>query len=228
MTNNSPMNSRQKNDQSPVESYFSSLRSNKDPLLESARRGSSQLGLSPISLGDLELSILSTLVRTSGARKFVEVGTLTGASGLAILSGLGENGQLWTFEKEEKHAALARPVLTEGARKYKNKVDLIVGDAEENLFLIEHAGPFDGIFIDGNKSAYGDYLAWAEKNLRTGGIVIADNVFLRGAVWGEESSFSPKQAQVMNQFNKRLMDPQYYESCIIPTSEGLLLALKKF
>lgn len=108
------------------------------------------------------------------------------------------------------------------------KIEFVLGDAREELKKLEALGPFDGIFIDGNKAAYMDYLEWAEKNIKTGGLILADNVFLNGSVWGEASArFSEKQIRIMQEFNKRLADPDKFVSVIAPTFEGLYIAIKK-
>ena len=103
-----------------------------------------------------------------------------------------------------------------------------MGDAREELEKLNSLGPFDGVFIDGNKAAYGDYLAWAEQNLRVGGVILADNIFLSGSVWGEstQQKFSDKQIRVMQEFNNRLSDPTKFQSAVVPTFEGLFVAIK--
>lgn len=212
-----------------AEDYFNSLLKSADPAIQQARQHAAELGLERISLGDMELAILKTLVKLSGAKKFVEIGTLTGVSGLAILSALPQGAELWTFEKEPRHAQLAEPVLKEQAAKKNQKVHLVLGDAQKTLEQIENDGPFQGIFIDGNKSAYGSYLAWAEKHLSKGALLVADNVFLGGGVWGEKNhNFSAKQIEILNQFNQRLMDSRLYQTSLLPTLEGFSASVKLF
>ena len=218
-----------------VEHYFSSLNPPADPLIEKSRQAALGLGLQQISLGDLELQILKSVIALHQSQNFIEIGTLTGTSGLAILEALPEAATFWTFEKEPRHAELAKAFLNEAALKKNQKVVMVLGDARLRLADIEASGPFDGIFIDGNKAAYGDYLAWAEKNIKKGGLIIADNVFLSGAIFesnedsfekNQRSRFSPKQIQVMRDFNKRLMDASAFQSCLLPTEEGLFIAIK--
>jgi len=162
-----------------------------------------------------------------GCKKFVEIGTLTGLSAQYIFEALATEGALWTFEKDPRHSEKAGQIFTQLDQTSK-KIHMIVGDARSELESIIAQGPFDGIFIDGNKAAYLDYLAWAEKNVRPGGLILADNVFLSGAVWGAATKqrFSEKQIQVMQQFNQRLADSSLFTSVIVPTQEGLYLALK--
>jgi predicted O-methyltransferase YrrM len=112
-----------------------------------------------------------------------------------------------------------------------SKVTVIEGDAIQTLRSIEDQGPFDGIFIDGNKGAYSQYLDWAERNLSVGALVIADNVFLAGSTFkdpGSDGRWSASVVQGMRDLISRLLDPEKYEACLLPTSEGLLIARKKF
>ena len=46
----------------------------------------------------------------------------------------------------------------------------------------EGLGPFDLIFIDADKPSNPDYLAWALKLSRRGGLILVDNVVRNGAV----------------------------------------------
>lgn len=193
-----------------------------------SRKFATELGLARISVSASEASLISLLVKIHGCRKFVEIGTLTGLSAQYIFEALPEGGQLWTLEKDPKHAEKAAQVFSKVSQESK-KISLVVGDAREELKNLSQFGPFDGIFIDGNKAAYYDYLLWAEKNLRPGGLILADNIFLSGAVWGDQTAqkFSEKQIRILKEFNQRLSDPNIYESAIAPTSEGLFIAIKK-
>lgn len=194
-----------------------------------SRQAAQELGLERISISWPEAQLLGFFVRLFHCEKFVEIGTLTGFSAMAILQALSEKGCLWTFEKNQVHADKARPILDQFIQGGQKKFSLEVGDAVVKLPEIESKGPFDGIFIDGNKAAYGKYLDWAEKNIKKGGVIIADNVFLGGSVWGAPSStFDEKQIKVMKEFNQRLSDTSRYLSSAVPTSEGLLVAQKLF
>lgn len=212
-----------------LEQYYQAVWGAGEPTQwQRARQASDQLNKTAISLSHLESRLMSFLIAQNRCRKFIEIGTLTGASALWILQALPADGKLWTLEKDPAHAAAARQVLADDARAI-----VIEGDARETLKLLVDQGPFDGIFIDGNKAAYGDYLTWAEENLSPGGLVLADNVFLGGAVLMEQDGvklmplrFSDKQVQIMREFNSRLANPTHYRSALIPTSEGLIAAVR--
>lgn len=213
---------------SKSQTYVDSLVPHESPSKLQSRIFAEELGLGKISLSPSEGQLLSLLIRLHKCHKFVEIGTLTGLSAQYILEGMDGTGTLWSLEKSDLHAQKAREALAD--HPAGKNLHLLVGDARITLETLSGQGPFDGIFIDGNKAAYGDYLTWAEQNLRAGGLIIADNVFLSGAVWGDRESqkFSDKQVRVLQEFNKRLSDTALYDSVIIPTTEGLHVALKRF
>ena len=218
---------------SPQENYLSHLFPHEPTeLFSQARQASQSLGKAAISMSADEARLMSTLIRSHACENFVEIGTLTGASALWILQGLSEQSELWTFEKDPAHAKAAQMIFDLFKKenpKGKKKIHLLEGDATEMLSQIEDQAPFDGIFIDGNKAAYGKYLDWAEKNVKKGGLILADNIFLGGSVFtGNTAKFSKKQIEVMRDFNQRLADPKNYQSAVIPTGEGLFMALKLF
>ncbi len=208
--------------------YEESLFKGSDPLFYLARQHAQELGLLGISISFSEASLVRMVVQLANCKKFIEIGTLTGFSALAILEALSENGQLWTFEKNPQHAKMAKEILQQAADKSGKTVSVIEGDAEIKLNSIVSEGPFDGIFIDGNKSAYLKYLNWAEVNIKKGGLIIADNVFLEGGVWGDPAEkFKNNQIEVMKEFNHQLSDKSKYIFSLVPTSEGLIIAKKR-
>ena len=213
----------------PRDQYLETLFAPENELKKQSRQAAEDLGLARISLSASEGLLLSTLLKIHQSKKVVEIGTLTGLSAQYIFESLPVDGQLWTFEKNLEHADRSQKIFVQ-IPNAENRLHLIVGDAKEKLEEINSQGPFDAVFIDGNKAAYGDYLAWTEKHLRKGGLIMADNVFLAGAVWGGTTAqkFNEKQIQVLRKFNERLADASLYDSMLVPTYEGLFVAVKRF
>lgn len=215
----------------PQQHYLDRILPSLDPWETQCRQASDQLNLTGISLAKSEAHFLRWCVELAKAKKALEIGTLTGLSGIYILEGLLDEGSLWTLEKNPEHMKLAEPILKNCANHFGKQVHLLLGDARETLLQAEKEAPFDFIFIDGNKAAYLDYLLWSEKNLKLGGFLLADNVFLSGSVSDLQSAvidqkFSKKQIQVMRDFNKRILDSDQWRACFVPTAEGFMLAQK--
>lgn len=206
--------------------YIENLSENENQLFVKARENSAKLGLEAISLSKSEAQILQFLVLGIEAKKVVEIGTLTGLSALYILESLSTDACLWTLEKSEQHAALAAEVLAPYIEK--NQCKILIGDAKLKLQELSAEGPFDAVFIDGNKAAYLDYFNWALENVRVDGLIVADNVFLAGAVWGDQTTqkFNEKQVRVVNEMNQVAFSNKKLKSIILPTEEGLLVCKK--
>ena len=178
-----------------------------------------------MSISFLEGKILEVLLKMIKAKKVIEVGAFTGYSALWISRALGENGKLWTLEYEAEHARLAKEALND----FPN-CEVIAGNALESLNVLKNKGPFDAIFIDADKGGYMDYLQWAEKHIRKGGLIIGDNTYLFENVYLEQpnAEVGRKAWEVMREFNKTLSDTEKYTSIILPTTEGMTVSIKEF
>ncbi len=212
--------------QSPQFAYIESQLKTENEIKQFARIQSEKLGLQAISISQTEAILIQFIASLIKPNKIVEIGTLTGLSSLYFLDLLPKNGKLWTFEKSIQHAELASQGLISEIEK--GRCEIIVGDALVKLTEIEKKGPFDIIFIDGNKSAYYNYWKWAEKNISLNGIVIIDNVFLAGAVWGDQTQqkFNSKQIESVQKMTSEILENNNFKSTFIPTVEGLLIAQK--
>lgn len=182
-------------------------------------------GKEGINVGPTEGKILHFLMRLIRAQRVVEVGCLYGYSALWIARALEEGGRLISLEANADNFARAKELLS--PTEVADRIEIRLGDARSTLNEIQ--GPVDAIFIDADKSSYGLYLDWAEKNVRKGGLIIGDNTFLWGHVYGQgEGSISKNQLEAMQSFNHRLADPERYCSVLLPTAEGLTVAQKLF
>ena len=111
-----------------------------------ARRAAAELGVGAVSQGGAAL--LTLLTRTIGAKSAVEIGTGTGVSGLAILSGLTSDGILTSIDSETEHQQRARAILG-GAGVAARRARLIAGPALVVLPKLSD-GAYDLVFVDGD------------------------------------------------------------------------------
>ena len=174
-----------------------------------------------------EGKLLQLLIGMIGAKRVVEVGTLAGYSALWMARALPEGGHLYTIGKDPAHNAIARQVFAESEES--EKITLLEGDAQDMLQGLSAQAPFDMIFIDADKINYPRYLDWAEKHIRPGGLIVGDNTYLFGAVWHEKAPVgtAPATHAAMREFNARLADANKYLGMIIPTAEGMTVAMKR-
>src|SRR5690349_1732745 len=91
-----------------LEAYVTRTYAPEDAVLAEIRARSAAAGLPDIQVAALDALHLEILARASGARRAVEVGTLGGYSGVALLRGMGPDGQLDSVELSPQHAEVAR------------------------------------------------------------------------------------------------------------------------
>jgi predicted O-methyltransferase YrrM len=171
-----------------VDRYFGDLLAPSDDKLDSALAANKKAGLPSIDVSRLQGKFLELLVRISGARRILEIGTLGGYSTIWLARALPEGGHIITLEANPRHAEVARANLENAG--VLDRVDLRLGRAIDNLPKLKAsgAGPFDLIFIDADKPSNPDYLKWALKLSRPGTVIVTDNVVREGKVVDAESN----------------------------------------
>ncbi len=199
-----------------------------DRVLKRIRRETPRLGIPSISIGPDEGKLLDLLVRSCGAVKAVEIGTLAGYSACWIARALPRRGILHTLECDPGHAEAARRNLK--AAGLAGKVRVHTGPAAKTLKTLSSKGPFDFCFIDADKVGYPGYLRWAARHVRPGGIVVGDNAYLFGKLHLKPSRAGADKAGVpaMRRFIKLLTDKRFFSSCaMIPTGEGMAVGIRR-
>jgi predicted O-methyltransferase YrrM len=169
------------NDQwTAVDRYITDLLLPADPTLDAALDASHAAGLPPIAVSAALGKMLHLLVRATGARRVLEIGTLGGYSTIWMARGLPAGGKVVTLELEAKHAEVARANFTRAG--VADKIDLRLGRALDLLPTLASDAPFDFIFIDADKGGYTDYLSATIALARPGALIVADNVVRGGKV----------------------------------------------
>jgi predicted O-methyltransferase YrrM len=124
--------------------------------------------------------LLYILARTYPCRTIVEFGTSLAISTIYLASAVRDNGggKVVTTELNAEKARRAAENLREAG--LLDLVEIRVGDARETLRVLD--GTVDFAFIDGWKELYLPVLKLIEPRLRTGALVVADNLSLAGGV----------------------------------------------
>ena len=193
------------------------LHSAHDKALERTFTAPDREGMPPIQVGRGEGKLLWMLLRLIGARTAVEIGTLAGYSAMHIVRALGPDGRLWTIESEPHHAEVARANFV--AAGVASQIEIVIGSALDVLPVLEHHAPFDAVFIDADKQNYPAYGEWAHRNLRSGGLLIADNAFLFGELLDDN-----ERGHRMRQFHENTA--RDFATVCVPTPDGVLVGLK--
>jgi predicted O-methyltransferase YrrM len=170
--------------------------------------------------------LLHLLCRAVGARRVVEFGTLAGYSALWIARALPWDGSVISIESNPGFAAFAREYLAH--TDAGPRVEVRVAVALDALPDLEREAPFDAVFLDADKEHYPQFLEWAARVLRPGGLLIADNVLHSGS-WGgqtllDDAADDPRVLAV-REFNRRLAADPNFTALVLPVGDGVAAAI---
>jgi predicted O-methyltransferase YrrM len=157
-----------------VDSYLVDALLEPDDALTGALERSQAAGLPPIAVAPNQGKLLHLLVRLSGARHVLEVGTLGGYSTI-WLARAAET--VVTLELDPRHAEVARTNL---AAAGLSNVEVLVGPALETLPTLTQTVDF--AFIDADKANNPRYVEHALRLSRPGTVIVVDNTVRQGRV----------------------------------------------
>lgn len=206
-----------------IEKYIDDHTDDVAPLLWELVGETEQLtGLSRWSIGRVEGKLLQLLVKISGARNAIEIGTFTGYSALLIAEALPEDGRLITCETNEKHAEIALRYFKKSP--HGSKIRLEVRPAMETLKEIADCS-VDFVFIDADKPSYGYYFDEAMRILQTGCLIFVDNVFWRNKIF--KQPITNENARAIAAFNEKVKNDERAEKVMLSVRDGVYVIRKK-
>ena len=168
-------------------------------------------------VGEVEGRFLEFLVRLSGARRVLELGTFTGYSSLSMARGLPEGGRVITCDVEPETTAIARRYAEEAG--LVDRIDYRTGPALDTIAQLD--GTFDLVFIDADKPNYRNYYEAVLPKLADNGLIIADNALRDGRVL-EDVDDEP-----MKEFNTYVLNDERVECVLLTVRDGMLLVRKR-
>ena len=201
-----------------IADYCDGVHAGPDKALLTAFEAPEANGIPPIMVGYSEAKLLQILIQIHRPMRVVEVGTLAGFSAISMAKALPKGGHIWTLENEPKHAEIARRNIEYAG--LRDRITVILADALDGLAEIENKGPFDLVFLDADKERYDRYQAWSKKNLRVGGLLLADNAYYFGQLLD-----TTDDAAAVRRMHERTADE--FDSVCIPTPDGLMLGIKR-
>ena len=206
-----------------IEHYIDEHTDDVSPLLRELLAQTENLtGFARWSIGKVEGKLMQMLVKLSGTRRAVEVGTFTGYSALLIAEALPDDGFLTTCESNETYAEIARKYFAKSP--HGRKIHLELGPAIPTLRKIpdDDAG---FVFIDADKPSYGNYFDEALRILQSGGFMMVDNVFWRYKIF--KKKITNENAKAIAAFNAKVKAEDRVEKVMLSVRDGIYLIRKK-
>ncbi|WP_052848479.1 O-methyltransferase [Streptomyces avicenniae] len=170
-----------------------------------------------------EGAFLTLLVRLTGARTAVEVGTFTGYSSICIARGLPADGQLIACDVSEEWTSIARRYWDRAG--LTDRIELRIGPAADTLRAMPPQETIDFAFIDADKVGYPVYYEEIVRRLRPGGLIVLDNVLRSGRVVDPSAQDAADLA--IRQINDTVTADPRVESVLLPVRDGVTLVRKR-
>jgi predicted O-methyltransferase YrrM len=170
-------------------------------------------------------ALLGLLVRISGAKRAIEVGTFTGYGSLAIASALPADGKLICCDISEEWTAIGKRYWERAG--VTARIDLRLAPARETLATLaaSEAGRFDFAFIDADKGGYDAYYEACLTLMRRGGVIALDNMLWYGAV--ADSSVRDADTLALRALNEKIRDDDRVDACLLSVGDGVMVARKR-
>jgi caffeoyl-CoA O-methyltransferase len=172
-------------------------------------------------VGQLEGHLLAELVRLSGARRVLELGTFTGYSSISMALALPAGGRVITCDVNEETTAVARRYAEEAG--VADRIDFRLGPALETIAGLD--GPFDVIFIDADKPNYVNYYDVTLPLLADDGVMVVDNTLWSGRVADEGDD--DESTRAIRALNDRVRDDDRVENVLLTVRDGMNLIRRR-
>lgn len=200
-----------------VEQYLHGLLPERDPIVTEMEELAEREKI-PI-VGPLVGRILWQLVRVSGAKRILELGSAIGYSTIWLARGAGEDGRViftdWTQQNADRALEYFYKAMVDG------QIDIRVGDALKILDDLD--GAFDFIFNDVDKHFYPEVFRKAIPRLRPGGMLVTDNVLWSGRVTEPDGD---EDTEAIKEYNRLCHQTPGLVTTIIPVRDGVAVTVK--
>lgn len=201
-----------------VEKYMDSLLPKRDAVLTDMERFARKNAI-PI-IGPSCGRLLYLLAQTSGAKRIFEMGSAIGYSAIWLARGAGAGAGIYCTDSDPENAKRAQQNFEKAG--VADQVRFLLGDAVELIDTV--SGEFDLILIDVNKTQYPAALKKALPRLRSGGLLVTDNVLWSGKVTSRAEDENTRSIQ---RFNKAIYDSNGLFSVIVPLRDGVAVCRKQ-
>ena len=176
-----------------------------------------------MQIGEDQGQLLTMLVKLIGARRAVEVGTFTGYSSLCIARGLVDGGSLLCCDISEEWTAIGQRAWA--AAGVADRIVLRLGPALDTLRALPEDDLFDVAFIDADKPGYVAYWNELVPRVRTGGLLLADNVLWSGRI--ADPAETDRNTKALRAFNDVVASDDRVETVMLTAYDGLTVARRR-
>jgi caffeoyl-CoA O-methyltransferase len=183
---------------------------------------SDKVTIEEMASNPVQLRLLDLIVRMLQPKRVIEIGAFIGLSAMTMARAMPADGKLTTIEKFDHFADICRRNFE--ANGLADRITIMEGDAFDALDKIPKSEFFDLAFIDGNKERYAHYFEALEPRVRSGGLILVDDVFFHGDVLNAKATTA--KGEGCQRFMELAARRKNYVKLALPLCNGLMLLLK--
>lgn len=199
--------------------YVQQLGVREHPALGRLRAETAKLPEHNMQIAPEQGAFMALLVKLTGARRILEIGTFTGYSSTVMALALPEDGRITCLDVSREWTDVARRAWADAG--VEDRVDLHIGPAVESLSRLDDDS-VDLAFIDADKTSYAAYYEGCLRVVRPGGVILIDNVLQHGRV--VDPGADDENVRAIRALNERIATDERVDHVLLPLADGLTLA----
>jgi predicted O-methyltransferase YrrM len=195
-------------------------------LLAELREETASMPQANMQIAPEQGQFMALLARLIGTRRYLEVGTFTGYSALAVMLALPEPAEATCLDVSAEWTAIAQRYWIRAG--INDRMHLHLAPAAETLARLIRdgwSGDYDLAFIDADKPGYVDYYESCMTLLRPGGLILVDNTLWDGRVADE--SAGDEDTNAIRTFNRHVAADERVDLSLLPLADGVTLLRKR-
>ncbi|MBR5535797.1 MAG: O-methyltransferase [Clostridia bacterium] len=170
--------------------------------------------------------LLKTMLKIIKPKRILEIGTAIGYSAILMAKNTDEDCEIITVERYEKVADIAINNIFEAG--FEKKIRVVKGEAADIINWLDTG--FDLVFMDGAKGQYIEFLPRVLNLLKSGGVLITDDVLYNDPNIEENATERHRKYTIVQRLRKYLEvinnHPQL-ETTVLEVGEGVAISYKK-
>lgn len=195
-------------------------------VMQKLREETEKLPLGIMQIARDQAFFFQLLIKLTGTKKVLEIGTFTGYSTLAMALALPDDGRITACDVNQEWTDIAQQYWREAG--VIDKIHLYLAPAIETLTSLLSDGKqayFDFAFIDADKPGYIEYYEKCLQLIRPGGLIAIDNIFMLGKIIdAQENSLG---IRTIRQLNEKIKQDNRVTFCVMAIGDGVTLVQKK-
>ena len=192
------------------------------PVLAALRERTAPMPQSSMQIGPDQGAFMAMLVKLTGAKRILEIGTFTGYSSTAMALALPHDGRITCLDVSKEWTDIARQAWADAG--VADRIELRLGPASETLATLGD-DTFDLAFIDADKPGYDAYYEGCLRVVRPGGLILIDNVLWSGRV--ADPSDDDENTRIIRALNEKIAADERVDHVLLPLADGLTMVRRR-